>query len=262
MALENFATITADVSNQSDSIGTVTASQGDVSGRIFRFVLYDGGDSVDPDGLTATFWLQQSGGLYQQMTVVDGADTATWDAPLTLANLDAGIYIAQIAVSQTATESVICTFTFEFIIEPSVQQSSTSNSAMEDALSDFEERVEAAMAQVDEAIERANTATGNISANVDDAGVVTVTDSDGTETQYDIGTPVNAAISNANTAADSASTAATSATDAAEDAENAAESAWNAALQESWRVIDDGFYLGYTAYISERRQSIILGRLT
>lgn len=167
-------------------IPAIVLSQGDDEGRILRFVLYDGGAQVASTGLSCRFLLDDGAGLYQQLTAVSSADTATWEAALSMGGVNPGQHKAAFEVTDSS-DNIVCTRVFTAIVEPGILEDAQSSTEMQDALTDFEQRVQAA--------ENIADGLSGISIAVDaSTGLLTVVSADGTTTTYDVQDAVDDAV--------------------------------------------------------------------
>ena len=143
-----------------DWLPDVYLSAGDDEGRILRFVLYNGSEAVSSTGLSARVELGQQSGLYQAMTAVDGADTATWECALKMGNVEPGTCRMGIRITDSG-EHTICHLSFKAIIEADLMTSQEDSEEMQTALSDFQAAAQAAISACDTATAAANTAATN-----------------------------------------------------------------------------------------------------
>ena len=134
----NTTRIEADNTNK--GIDVFDLSTGDVRGRIIRFALYDGNSPVNPTGLTCQFVINQQGGLYETMTPVQDAETATWEIAPSTHGLEPGICDAAFRVT-ASDESVTETIPFKIRIVQGILEEGESGTEMQSVLSAFERRV-------------------------------------------------------------------------------------------------------------------------
>lgn len=125
-------------------VAPIILSQGDSSGRIIRYALWDGQDAMSGTGLSARFCIDQDEGLYAAMTAVAGASTATFQAAVPMGGVEAGWHAGCIRVSDSGGR-VINTRLFKVYVEKSAIGSSAEQiTAYADIISGAEDATTAA----------------------------------------------------------------------------------------------------------------------
>lgn len=157
MALEDYRRVTIKSDYANEPIDPIRLSAGDDNGRILRFVLKNGGESVPSTGLSCRFLIDQGAGLYQDLTAVSGTTTATWEAPLPMGGVSAGQHVGTIEVTD-ANNHVVCCRNFSVIVEMGIFANGEQSESMQDALTEFEQRTNAALEANADAVEDAETA--------------------------------------------------------------------------------------------------------
>lgn len=157
MALEDYRRVTISSDYANEPIDPIRLSAGDDNGRILRFVLKNGENNVSTTGLTCRFLIDQGAGLYQTLTPVTGTTTATWEAPLPMGGVTAGQHVGTIEVTDSS-DNVVCCRNFSIIVEMGIFANGEQSESMQDALSEFQEKTNAAVQQNLDAVEDAETA--------------------------------------------------------------------------------------------------------
>ena len=226
MTIEGYRTITVKGNGANEKHAPVYLSTGDDGGRILRFVLTNGGQAVNGSSLTCRLLFDQGAGLYQDMDYVSGQPTATWECAVAMGGVTPGMHKAAFEVTDS-DGGIVCTRSFTACVEPGVLQDGEQSEEMQDALSDFEERVQAALTASNQLI----GITDTMGAEVTSAGVLVVTDLDGTVSSYNVASQLATPISSATSAASAANDAASAANAAATLANTAYNTASTAVTQ-------------------------------
>ena len=175
-----------------DVFQTIILSNGDNSGRIIRYVYWDGSEPADITGLACKFTINQQGGLYEDMTPVIGEPTATWECSPNCTGLIPGVFSGSFIVTDS-NDRVIESLPGKIKISQGTFGAGESGAEMQSALSEFEQRAQDALDNANDAVTTANTITNNIAVSYSD-GVLSVTDKTGhTETDDSIATAINRA---------------------------------------------------------------------
>lgn len=179
MAIEQFRRITIEAGGANAKHAPVYLSAGDDAGRILRFVVRNGTQAVSGDGLSCRFLIDEGAGLYQDMTLVAGEPTATWEAALHMGGVTPGNHRAAFRVTDS-DGGIVCTREFMCVVEAGVLADGEQSEEMQDALSDFEERVRAAEETAD------GLANVRVAFSATQDGRLEATDVDGAVTGYDV----------------------------------------------------------------------------
>ena len=163
-------------------VAPIILSQGDSSGRIIRYALWDGQDAMSGTGLSARFCIDQDEGLYAAMTAVAGASTATFQVAVPMGGVEAGWHAGCIRVSDSGGR-VINTRLFKVYVEKSAIGSSAEQiTAYADIIAGAEDATTAANAAATAANNAAASAIAasenRLTATLDGTGATPDTASD------------------------------------------------------------------------------------
>lgn len=139
-------TIEVDIDTVQDWQPDIRLNAGDVDGRIIRAVITDDRQNVNEGGLTARLLFnafpgsRKKAGGYVTMTAVPGQGTATFEAAVPRAALAGGT--CALGVELTDSDgSIVCTRTFNALVEPSVLNLESEEG--EDALKELHSGIDA-----------------------------------------------------------------------------------------------------------------------
>lgn len=129
--ITDYRTVKITNEDASERLPVIFLNTDDVRGRIVQFELWNDGNAVNGSGMSAKFYILSQGTSYHQdMILLSGTETATWQAALYMDDIAPGEHTAEIRVTDT-DGTIVATRPFTAIVERGVIGSSSGGGSMD-----------------------------------------------------------------------------------------------------------------------------------